>query len=87
MSVNVIVGISHKTYFGYQQTLEWCQNVADNLRSNQKVHENIELFTFPAMPAIADGMAIFRTAVWRLGRKMSVLSLLERGQARPVLPC
>ncbi|EJM8643380.1 triosephosphate isomerase [Salmonella enterica] len=67
MSVNVIVGISHKTYFGYQQTLEWCQNVADNLRCNQKTYENIELFTFPAMLAIADGMAIFRDSGMAVG--------------------
>ncbi len=67
MSVDVIVGISHKTYFGYQQTLEWCQDVADNLRCNRESSERIELFTFPAMPAIAEGMAIFRDSGMAVG--------------------
>lgn len=54
MSVKVVIGISHKTYFGYQQTQRWCQQVAEQLcQLPEKLTSRLELFTFPAMPALA----------------------------------
>lgn len=52
MSGNVIVGISHKAYFGYQQTQQWCEAVAGMLHQLALGNAPIELFTFPAMPTI-----------------------------------
>lgn len=53
MPVNVIVGISHKTYFGYRHTQAWCREVAGILRQRPEAFRSgVELFTFPAMPAI-----------------------------------
>lgn len=59
MSRNVIVGISHKAYFGYQQTQQWCEAVATTLRQPALANANIELFTFPAMPTIPSVLRAF----------------------------
>ena len=32
MPLNLVIGTSHKTYFGYRQTQAWCQQVAEILR-------------------------------------------------------
>ncbi|MBS0847151.1 triose-phosphate isomerase family protein [Citrobacter sp. JGM124] len=53
MTLNPIIGISHKTYFGYHQTQQWCLQVADLLRHLPAEQvSRLQLFTFPAMPAL-----------------------------------
>jgi triosephosphate isomerase len=67
MSVKVIIGISHKTYFGYARTRRWCEEVAAILRRRGGAGEGMELFTFPAMPAIAASLAAFADSGMAVG--------------------
>jgi triosephosphate isomerase len=56
--VNVILGVSLKTYFGYQQTLDWAVAVRRLLAKSSP--RNIELFvlpSFPTLPAVAEILA------------------------------
>ena len=59
MNGNVIVGISHKAYFGYQQTQQWCEAVATALRQPALASAPVELFTFPAMPTLPVALRAF----------------------------
>ncbi|MCD2457958.1 triose-phosphate isomerase family protein [Enterobacter cloacae complex sp. 2024EL-00232] len=60
MSVNLVIGTSHKTYFGYGQTQEWCQQVAEIVRQQpQAISAQLQLFTFPAMPAVSVALHCF----------------------------
>lgn len=48
------LGVSLKMYFGYQQTLNWSQQVADIARQHPAiVNGDVGLFVLPAFPAIA----------------------------------
>lgn len=68
MSAKVIIGVSHKTYFGYQQTQVWCQQVASLLQGlPESLTSNLELFTFPAMPAVALSLHHFNGTVMATG--------------------
>lgn len=67
MSEKVIVGISHKTYFGYHQMLNWCRDVADLLRQPGVCNAGIELFTFPEMPTIPLALQIFNGTAMATG--------------------
>ena len=55
----MIVGISHKAYFGYQQTQQWCEAVAAMLRQPALARAPVELFTFPAMPTLPVALCAF----------------------------
>ena len=60
MTLSPIVGTSHKTYFGYRQTQNWCSQVADLLRQlPAEQMARLQLFTFPAMPAVAASLKCF----------------------------
>ncbi len=60
MSVNLVIGVSHKAYFGYRQTQEWCGQVADILRRlPDDLTSRLQLITFPAMPALAVALRHF----------------------------
>jgi len=50
--VNVVVGVSLKTYFGYHQTLEWTRAVADLLRRGSR--RGVELFVLPSFPTLPE---------------------------------
>lgn len=72
MSLNLIIGTSHKTYFGYQQTEEWCQQIADILRKQPPaLLAQLQLFTFPAMPAITTALSCFRGSTMATGAQNS----------------
>ena len=60
MSVNMVIGTSHKTYFGYQQTRQWCRQVAEILQQQSpELLAQLELFTFPATPALESVLQCF----------------------------
>lgn len=61
MSVNLIIGASHKTYFSYQQTQEWCEHVADIVKKiPDDIRHSLETFTFPAIPTVSLALQYFR---------------------------
>jgi triosephosphate isomerase len=61
MSAPVItLGVSLKMYFGYRQTLDWCQVIAGQLRANGDVRSGaIEVFIVPSYPALTPVLEIF----------------------------
>ncbi len=60
MSVNLVIGTSHKTYFGYRQTQQWCREVAEIVKQQSPaLLAQLELFTFPATPALETSLQCF----------------------------
>lgn len=59
----VIIGISLKMYFGHQQTVDWCESVAEIARSHRAVIENhVQLFVLPSMPSLGTVAPILHNA-------------------------
>lgn len=50
------IGVSLKSYFGYEQTLAWCRSVKDAAAS--AVAHGVEVFVLPAYPAIPEVLRI-----------------------------
>lgn len=67
MPASMIIGVSHKTYFGYEQTRQWCRDVADLLNTHSLSGGGMELFTFPAMPAVSAALTEFSASVMQVG--------------------
>lgn len=67
MSATLIIGVSHKTYFGYEQTRQWCRDVAETIDKLSLAESGIELFTFPAMPAVSEALTAFSASVMQVG--------------------
>ncbi|VTM74682.1 Triosephosphate isomerase [Raoultella planticola] len=68
MSLNLVIGTSHKTYFGYRQTQAWCQQVAEILRQQpEALSARLQLFTFPAMPAVSATLQCFEGTAMATG--------------------
>lgn len=68
MSIKIVIGTSHKTYLGYQQTERWCQQVAEQLRQlPENLTSKLELFTFPAMPALSVTLQSFDGTIMATG--------------------
>lgn len=62
------LGVSLKMYFGYQQTLMWCRDVAGLARRHPAIQSGeIGLFVLPAYPAIAAAAEIFADTPIRYG--------------------
>lgn len=62
------LGVSLKMYFGYQQTLTWCRDVAELARRHPAiVSGEIGLFVLPAYPAIPAVAEIFADTPVRFG--------------------
>lgn len=59
--MKLIVGVSLKMYFGYQQTVDWCRQIASLLEAyrGSDYHSHIEMFTFPSAPVIRDALQLF----------------------------
>lgn len=56
----ILIGTSLKMYFGYQQTLDWCQSVADLARRHPAIQQgHAELFVLPAFPTLPPVLDIF----------------------------
>ncbi|WP_148252002.1 triose-phosphate isomerase family protein [Aidingimonas lacisalsi] len=72
------LGISLKMYFGYQQTLSWCHQVADISARHDTIRQSIaELFVIPSYPAIAPVLDIFSQTAVHVGAQD--LSRYEQG--------
>lgn len=68
MQNKVLLGASLKMYFGYQQTLEWCEEIATLLRQHPLAQsERAGFFLFPSMPAIAGALARFEGTPMQIG--------------------
>lgn len=64
----VWLGVSLKMYFGYQQTLAWCRDVADLAQRHPAIQQgDIGLFVLPAFPAIPAVAEIFANTPVRFG--------------------
>src|SRR3954451_25092411 len=50
--VNVVVGVSLKTYFGYHQTLEWARAFADLFPRGSR--RDVEMFVLPSFPTLPE---------------------------------
>lgn len=53
----IVVGVSLKAYFGYQQTLDWAGAIADLSLPDPADVELFVLPSFPALPAVAAALA------------------------------
>jgi len=69
MSVKLTLGVSLKTYFGYQQTQAWSREIAEIVRQHPllKQHPEITLFTFPSAPAIETTLRAFTGTAMQVG--------------------
>ncbi|QGY32974.1 triose-phosphate isomerase family protein [Pantoea cypripedii] len=64
----VWLGVSLKMYFGYQQTLAWCRDVAGLAQRHPAIRNgDIVLFVLPAYPAIPAVAEIFADTPVRFG--------------------
>ena len=65
----LILGCSHKMYFSFEQSREWCQQVNTILRHPhyQTLQADLTLFTFPAMPAISMALEVFTESPMGVG--------------------
>ncbi|MBY4887339.1 triose-phosphate isomerase [Pantoea sp. DY-15] len=61
------LGVSLKMYFGYQQTLQWCRDVAALADHAAVKNGDVGLFVLPAYPAIPAVAAIFADTPVRFG--------------------
>lgn len=61
------LGVSLKMYFGYQQTLQWCRDVAALAGHTAVKNGEVGLFVLPAYPAIPAVAAIFADTPVRFG--------------------
>ncbi|WP_433042148.1 triose-phosphate isomerase family protein [Dactylosporangium sp. CS-033363] len=56
-----VLGVSLKMYFGYAQTLRWCESVVDRVGDHPALRDGrVQLFVLPSFPAIAAAAEIFR---------------------------
>ncbi|WP_075181419.1 triose-phosphate isomerase family protein [Pantoea sp. 1.19] len=62
------LGVSLKMYFGYQQTLNWCEAVAALARRHPAIQSGkVGLFVLPAFPALPAVLACFADTPVRVG--------------------
>ena len=56
----VTIGVSLKMYFGYEQTVAWCESVREiGLSHPAVVDGSVELFVIPAYPVLAMAKQVF----------------------------
>lgn len=54
------LGVSLKMYFGYRQTLDWCQAIAAHLERHPAVRDGrVRVFIVPSFPMLAPVLEIF----------------------------
>jgi triosephosphate isomerase len=61
------VGISLKAYFGYRETLGWCEAIGDLAATNPAVGTAVRLVVFPSLPALAPCAAILSNTPVEIG--------------------
>ncbi|WP_433201855.1 triose-phosphate isomerase family protein [Dactylosporangium sp. CS-047395] len=55
-----VLGVSLKMYFGYAQTLHWCESVVDRVGDHPALRDGrVRLFVLPSFPAIPAAAGIF----------------------------
>jgi triosephosphate isomerase (TIM) len=60
MTSPALIGVSLKMYFGFEQTLRWCDQVAALAQRHPAISAGTaELFVLPTAPAIASALRIF----------------------------
>ncbi|HHG0625680.1 TPA: triose-phosphate isomerase [Klebsiella pneumoniae] len=64
--MSIVIGVSHKSYFGWERTLEWNQKVVEIIRKGP-TDGSLELFTFPAIPAISASLECFANTPMAIG--------------------
>lgn len=64
--MSIVIGVSHKTYFGWEKTLEWNQKIVEIVRKIPQDY-SLELFTFPAIPAISASLECFSKTSMGIG--------------------
>lgn len=63
-----VIGVSLKSYFGYQQTLDWCKEVAAlPVVREALVTGQMELFVLPSFPVIVPALAALAGSGVRVG--------------------
>ncbi|WP_247606707.1 triose-phosphate isomerase family protein [Providencia rettgeri] len=67
--MKLTLGISHKMYFGYHQTKEWCDQVAEILHIHPLMNcaESISLFTLPSAMTIVEAISSFSGTNMQVG--------------------
>jgi triosephosphate isomerase len=60
-----VIGVSLKLYFGYRQTLQWCDQVSTVLTGRQRAAA--ELFVLPSYPALPEAGRVLAAAGIGLG--------------------
>lgn len=65
---HAVIGVSLKSYFGYQQTLDWCAEVAalPAVREAQAAGQ-LELFVLPSFPVLVPALAALEGTGVRVG--------------------
>jgi triosephosphate isomerase len=57
--VSLVVGVSLKMYFGYEQTLSWLRSIADGVGAHPALRSGgVRLFVLPSFPAIVPAAEI-----------------------------
>jgi triosephosphate isomerase len=65
---NAVIGVSLKSYFGYQQTLDWCAEVAALPAVREaRAAGQIELFVLPSFPVLVPALAVLEGTGVRVG--------------------
>jgi len=69
MPVKLTLGVSLKMYFGYQQTLDWSDDVARLIKHHPlfSLTPDATLFTFPSAPALEGTLRAFAGTVMQVG--------------------
>lgn len=58
---SALLGVSLKTYFGHQETMEWCQKLATLTRSHPAFSEGlVECFVLPSSPFLSEVANLLR---------------------------
>lgn len=66
--VPLVIGVSLKMYFGHEQTLLWCRQVAEIAAKHPAVDNGqAEVVVLPTFPALAEAARIFEHTPVRLG--------------------
>jgi triosephosphate isomerase (TIM) len=61
------IGISLKAYFGFRETLAWCEAIGDLAARNPVVGTVARLVVFPSLPALAPCVAILSQTAVQVG--------------------
>jgi triosephosphate isomerase len=61
------IAVSLKAYFGFHQTVSWCETVAELAVANDVVGRRVRLIVLPAFPALAAAVQVFKDTAVEVG--------------------